>query len=337
MGADLVEEIMRIDGLDNVEIPALISIAPAVETLAHEAAYREKLANYLSGAGFNEIFTNSISNSAYYGEETLAQTVKMINSLSAELDVMRPDMLQSGLESIAYNLNRKNNDLLLYEFGKVYSTPAPGKYTENNRLAIYVTGKKSKDGWKLKGEKADFYFVKAITEKLVSLLGLNLSAWQTASEAGFTAAIAAKIKNDTIATTGILSNELLGRFDIKQPVYYASLDWDRLMELSKKQRLHFTEIPKYPAVQRDLAIVVDKALPYEAVEKATTAAKISRLKAVNLFDVFESDKLGTGKKSMAINFTFLDEEKTMTDKEIDGMMGKIISAYEKELNAEVRK
>lgn len=337
MGADLVEEIMRIDGLDNVEIPALISIAPAVETLAHEAAYREKLANYLSGAGFNEIFTNSISNSAYYGEETLAQTVKMINSLSAELDVMRPEMLQSGLESIAYNLNRKNNDLLLYEFGKVYSTPAPGKYTENNRLAIYVTGKKSKDGWKLKGEKADFYFVKAITEKLVSLLGLNLSAWQTASEAGYTAAIAAKIKNDTIATTGILSNELLGRFDIKQPVYYASLDWDRLMELSKKQRLHFTEIPKYPAVQRDLAIVVDKALPYEAVEKATTAAKISRLKAVNLFDVFESDKLGTGKKSMAINFTFLDEEKTMTDKEIDGMMGKIISAYEKELNAEVRK
>lgn len=337
MGADIVEEIMRIDGLDNVEIPAMITIAPATETLAHEAAYREKVANYLAGTGFNEIFTNSITNSAYYDEATLEQTVKMINSLSAELNVMRPDMLQTGLESVAYNLNRKNSDLLFYEFGKIYGSSGIGKYTENNRLAIYVTGKKTRDGWKLKADKADFYFVKSVVEKVINLLGLQITAYTAEADPNYQVMASAKIKNDTIARVGILSPQLLSRFDIKQPVFYADLNWDRLTELCKKLKLEFTGIPKYPAVQRDLAIVVDKSLTYDAVEKATGNTKISRLKSMNLFDVFESDKLGAGKKSMAINFTFLDEEKTMTDKEIDGMMGKIITAYEKELNAEVRK
>lgn len=337
IGADLVEEIMRIDGLDNVEIPSMITISPATETLGHEAAYKERISEYLSGSGFHEIFTNSITNSAYYSEEVLAHTVKMINNLSGELNVMRPDMLQTGLETIAHNLNRKNSDLQLYEFGKTYAVTAAGKYTEKNHLTIYVTGNKHADGWKVKSSKTDFYFVKAVFEKVLATLGLDAVNYSQEETAGFDAALTAKIKNDTVAILGMPASETLNRFDIKQPVFYANLDWDKLMELSRKQKLQYREIAKYPAVQRDLAIVVDKSLPYEQVEKATANARINRLRSVNLFDVFESEKLGAGKKSMAISFTFLDEEKTMTDKEIDGMMGKIIAAYEKELNAEVRK
>ena len=335
--ADIVEEIMRNDGLDNVDIPTMITIAPATETLSHENAYTEKTAQYLSATGFNEIFTNSITNSAYYSEETLQQTVKMINNLSEELNVLRPDMMQTGLESVAWNLNRKNNDLQFYEFGKTYEISGTGKYKEKNHLALYISGKKNAGGWKIKGEKADFFYLKGIFEKIMEVLGLTGVSYAESSTENLSVCVQAKIKNDTIATMGVLSNAVLDRFDIKQAVLYADLDWDKLTQLNRKSTIRYSEIPKYPAVQRDLAIVVDKSLRYEAVEKATQSAKLNKLKSVNLFDVFESEKLGANKKSMAVSFTFLDEEKTLTDKEVESMMNKIISAYETELNAEIRK
>ena len=337
IAADIVEEIMRIDGLDNIDIPAMITIAPAVETLAHESAYKEKIATYLSGSGFNEIFTNSITNSAYYNEEILQSTVKMINNLSEELNVMRPAMMESGLVTIAHNLNRRINDLQLYEFGKTYSVTETGKYKEDNHLSVYITGKKNADSWKTKSDKTDFYFIKAVVEKIISALGLTINGYAALVTPGIATGCQAMIKKDVIATLGIVSDTVLNRFDIKQPVFYADIDWDKLMALNKKVTIRHNDIPKYPAVQRDLAIVVDKALPYEAVEKATTNAGVNKLTNINLFDVFESEKLGTGKKSMAISFTFLDTEKTLTDKEIDGMMNKIIGAYETELKAEIRK
>ncbi|MBK7433406.1 MAG: phenylalanine--tRNA ligase subunit beta [Chitinophagaceae bacterium] len=337
LGADIVEEIMRIDGLDNVEIPAIITIAPAVETLAVEAACREKTAEYLSGSGFREIFTNSITNSAFYSGDMLDSTVKMINSLSKELDVMRPDMIQTGLQAVSYNLNRKNNDLQLYEFGKTYSVNETGRYLETNQLAIYITGNKQSDGWRSKAEKADVYFLKAVVVKVLSLLGLSPASFSQEIMQNYSSCLVVKLKNESVGSLGIVDPALLEGFDIKQPVFYACLDWDILIKNHQKLKIRFQDIPKYPAVQRDLAIVVDRSLQYEAVEKTTLDARISKLKTVNLFDVFESEKLGPGKKSMAISFTFLDEEKTMTDKEIDGMMGRIITAYEKELNAEIRK
>ena len=335
--ADIVEEIMRIDGLDNIEIPAMITIAPAVETLAHEAAYQERIAEYLSGSGFTEIFTNSITNSAYYSDAVLKGTVKMINNLSAGLNVMRPQMLQTGLESIAYNLNRKNTDLKFYEFGKTYSVTASGKYQEKNNLSVYITGHKNTEGWKLKSGPADFYFLKAVVEKILRVLGLENIQYTEEPDHSFDTCVYAGIKNDRVAAMGNISKAVLEVFDIRQSVFYAELDWDKLMEINKKIKLQFAEIPKYPAVQRDLAIVVDKSMAFETIEKATHSANINKLKSINLFDIFESPKLGEGKKSMAINFTFLDEEKTLTDKEIDGMMNKIIGTYEKELGAKIRK
>jgi phenylalanyl-tRNA synthetase beta chain len=335
--ADIVEEVMRIDGLDNIDIPSTISIAPSVETLHHESASREKISGYLVGLGFNEIFTNSITNSAYYTEDEMKTTVKMINSLSAELDVMRPSMLETGLESIAYNLNRKNNDLQFFEFGKVYGSSVAGKYDEVQHLSLLITGKTSADGWKQKSAKSDFYFAKGVCEKLVTMAGLKINAYSTEENSRLDNCVAMKVKNETVAIIGSVKKKTLERFGIKQPVLYVDIVWDKLTAFSKKIKIEYVEIPKFPYVHRDIAIVVDKGLKYEAVEKATYSAKINKLKSVNLFDIFESDKLGAGKKSMAISFTFLDDEKTMTDKEIDAMMAKITASYEKELNAEVRK
>lgn len=335
--ADIVEEIMRIDGLDNVEIPSAISISPAVETLERENACKEKVAAYLIGNGFSEIFTNSITNSAYYSEDVLQSSVKMINSLSAELNIMRPSMMETGLESVAYNLNRKNSDLLFFEFGKTYHTSEANKYTEQQHLSLYVTGNTTPANWKHKGEKADFYFIKGIVDKIGKLLGVTINVFVSASADKLSNAVVAKVKNEVVAELGSISKKTLATFDIKQNVFYADINWDKLLELNKKQQITFTGIPKYPAVYRDLAIVIDKGIAYEQVEKATFNAKISRLQSLNLFDVFENEKIGADKKSLAVSFTFLDEEKTMTDKDIDAMMSKIVSSYEKDLNAVVRK
>lgn len=335
--ADIVEEIMRIDGFDNVEIPAAISISPATETLARAAAYKEKIAVSLTGMGFNEIFTNSITNAAYYPEALLKTTVKMINSLSGELNVMRPAMMETGLESIAFNCNRKNNDLQFFEFGKTYATTGISKYTEQQHISIYITGKNHTDGWKVKGQRMDFYFAKGIFKKLVSLMGLKVSEYQQAVGNKLDDLLQAKIHNETVAEIGNVNKETLNLFEIKQPVVYIDINWDKLLQLNHATNIKYSGIPKFPSAARDLAIVVDKSLSYQTVQNITRDIKLSRLQSVNLFDVFESEKLGIHKKSMAISFTFLDEEKTLTDKEIDGMMGKIIATYEKELGAEIRK
>ncbi len=337
IAADLVEEIMRIDGLDNVDIPQMITIAPAVETLAHEATYKEKVADYLTGLGFNEIFTNSITNSKYFTEATLQTTVKMINNLSEDLNVMRPSMLETGLETIAYNLNRKNNNLQFFEFGKTYSTDAVGSYAENNHLSLFVTGNKTEGDWNNKAQKTDFYFIKGVLEKTAALTGVSINEFVIITNEKLDNAVEIKVKNEVIATAGTVNKQTAAKFDCKQSVLYADINWDKLMQLNKNNRISFKEISKFPAVQRDLAIVVDKGIQYQQIEKTTFAAKLGKLKNVNLFDVFESEKLGANKKSMAVSFTFLDEEKTMIDTEIDAMMNKIIGAYENELGAEVRR
>ena len=193
------------------------------------------------------------------------------------------------------------------------------------------------DNWKSKAEKSDIYFAKGVVEQIMSLLGIKISAYNKEAHEKLDNCIAAVAKNEAVATIAAVNKKTLSKFDIKQPVFYADINWDKVIALHKKQTIAFTEISKFPAVQRDLAIVVDKAVAYEQVDKATKGAKINKLQSVNLFDVFENEKLGAGKKSMAVSFTFLDEEKTMTDKDIDAMMSKIIASYEKELNAQIRK
>ena len=335
--ADIVEEIMRIDGLDNIEITGQVTTIPSIEILHHEEAFREKTAVCLTGTGFYEIFTNSITNSAYYDKELLSVAVGMANNLSDDLNIMRPSMLETGLERIAFNLNRKNNAIRFFELGKIYSTNKKGKYLEKNCLAIYTSGKKEVDSWRRKTENADIFFGKAVVERVLRGLGLAVTSYKEGGDRRMTVDLHICINHDVVGSMGMVNNDVLDQFEIKQLVFYASLDWDKLLELNKKKNIRFTDISKYPSVERDLAILVDRSVRYETVENAISDARINKLKRHALFDVFESEKLGTGKKSMAISFTFQDEEKTLTDKETDGMMNKIISIFEKKLNAEVRK
>ncbi|MDB5222672.1 MAG: phenylalanine--tRNA ligase subunit beta [Chitinophagaceae bacterium] len=330
--ADIIEEIMRIDGYDNVEIPSAITISPAVETAGFEASYKEKVANYLIGLGFSEILTNSITNSAYYTEDVLNNSVKLLNNLSAELDVMRSSLLETGLECVARNINHKNNNLLLFEFGKAYSTSAIGNYNEEEHLCLYASGNKNESGWRGKENKVDIYFIKGVCEKLFRLSGINNTNFKVAGSS-----LNTFINDDLVAEINAADRNKLEQFSIKQPVFFADINWEKLTANARKIKIEFSEISKYPEVHRDISMIVSKNISYENVERLTKDLNITKLVNIKLFDIFESEKLGLDKRSLAISFTFVDKEKTLTDKEIDGMMNKIIVSYEKELSAEIRK
>ncbi len=336
--ADVVEEIMRVDGYDNVAIPQHISISPSVEALGYEIALKDRLATVLAGNGFHEIVTNSITNSAYFDEATLQHSVKMLNSLSAELNIMRPSMLESGLECIVHNLNRKNNRLRLFEFGKTYhSSGEPGKYGEEEQLCLYITGALQETSWKQKEAKSDFYYIKGLVVSLLQSANTGSLQAEAAAQNDLEYALHIRQGENTLATIGLVGSKKLEQFDIKQPVWYATLHWKNIVAIASHNRDGYTEVPKFPSVQRDLAIVVDRQLAYEKVETAIRNLRMQRLQGVKLFDVFESDKLGVNKKSFAVNFTFLDREKTLKDEEVESMMSKIMRVMEKELDAEIRK
>ncbi|OIR12711.1 phenylalanine--tRNA ligase beta subunit [mine drainage metagenome] len=333
--ADIVEEILRIDGLDNIDIPTSITISPSVEVAGLKETLKEKISNYLVGLGFNEIFTNSITNSKYFSEEVLQSTVKMINNLSAELDVLRPSMLETGLEIIAYNINRKNNNLQFFEFGKTYASKEVGHYKEDEHLALYLTGSDHEESWREKSKQLDFYKAKGIIAGIFNLSGAGDIHFT--KEESNDLSIAFYHGKKQLGRLGKVGKKQLADFDIKQPVYFVDIYFADLLKLSEKQKIVYKEVPKFPVVQRDLALIVNRATTYEALEAAVKKTKLSKLQSVRLFDVFESDKLGADKKSMAVNFTFLDEDKTLTDKETDSMVNKLIDVFEKELGAEIRK
>ncbi len=335
--ADLVEEILRIDGLDNIEIPSTINSSPAIDANFSTQQLKEKTANYLTGLGFCEMMTNSITNAAYYDKEDLQDAVKMLNSLSAELNIMRPSMLETGLESIAWNLNRKNNNLKLFEFGRTYKVLPDGKYEEQEHLWLYLTGNVAETGWRNKTVAVDFHFVKGATVAVLNLLGIAVEKFEIVENKKLNPQLVCKINGFSIATIAEVKKTILSTFDIKQAVFIVDFNWENLLHLLPMLKTKVVEIPKFPAVHRDLAMVVSKQLNYEEVETVVQKLKLSKLRKQSLFDIFESEKLGVNKKSLAVSFTFLDEEKTLTDSEIDGWMNKIRTSLEKELQVEIRK
>jgi phenylalanyl-tRNA synthetase beta chain len=261
----------------------------------------------------------------------------MINSLSADLDIMRPSLLPTGLEVIAHNINRKNANLSLFEFGKVYGKEADGSYTETKYLAIYASGDTSESAWNQKSKKADYYSLKATCEKVFAAAGIKNISYEATSNADFDLAAAVKIKNMEVGIMGSISEKRNKEFGIKQPVFVAHLNWDALINSITSKGLKYEEVSKFPSVQRDLALLVDKNVTYAQVEKTAASLNLPQLQSTRLFDIFESEKLGAGKKSMAVNFSFGDFNKTLTDVEIDEMMNKMIAACEKQLGAEIRK
>ncbi|MBX9779844.1 MAG: phenylalanine--tRNA ligase subunit beta [Chitinophagaceae bacterium] len=330
--ADLVEEILRIDGLDNVEIPQSITISPATEQLGIKENLKEKIAAFLVGRGFSEIVTNSITNSTYFEHDDVT-IVKMLNNLSTELDTLRPTMLETGLETIAYNINRKNNSLQLFEFGKTYH-PQESGYREEEHCTLYITGKKNEQGWRTKAVNNDFFDLKGITTAVLQWCGLQHISIQETEQVGY---FTVKAGKQNLGFLQEVSIQKLRNFDIKQPVYQLDINFNTLVKAVESIRVTYKEVNKFPEVTRDLSLVVDRNITYQQLEKVVQQAKPAKLQSMRLFDVFESDKLGANKKSMAVSFTFADDTKTLTDKEIDSMMQKLIGGFEKEIQAEIRK
>ncbi len=325
--ADIVEEVLRIDGLDNIEIPEKLSIS-LLRPRQNDIALREKLSTLLCGMGLQEIVTNSIVNSRYYpGNETL---VRMINSLSSELDVMRPSMLECGLEVIAYNCNRKNTDLALYEFGNVYGT-TEGKYAQEAFLAIWLTGQMVPAGWEKKTQPASVYYLKGILKNLADASGIVNAGFSANEEE-----VSLKWKNKPLAIIRTVTDTRTAEFGIKQKVVFAEIRWEYWQKAAAAARVSFREIPRFPSVERDLAIVIDKNVPYEHIATTTEKLKLEALRGFDVFDIFESEKLGAGKKSLALNFVFRLNDRTLTDAETEQLMSQLSEAYKSEFNAQIR-
>jgi phenylalanyl-tRNA synthetase beta chain len=328
---------MRIDGFDNIAIPSTITFSPASGYDGQDESWKEKTTATLVGLGFHEMLNNSITHSAFYTEAELASGVRMMNSLSAELDMLRPSMLETGLQTVAHNLNRKNLDLRLFEFGKTYHVGGRGTYEETDHLCLFVSGQKQAASWQSRPLASDLFYIKGIVRSLFAHLGLAEPDYQPVSDSRIDGALSAAHQDQPLVTLGSVSRSTLDRFDIRQDVWYADIRWSLLMDILRGKGIRYVELPKYPSVQRDLAIVVDKSLAYGKVRETLDGMSIARLRQYQLFDVFESDKLGEGKKSMAMSFRFRDEEKTLTDDEVDQMMQKIIRIFEKDLQAQVRR
>jgi phenylalanyl-tRNA synthetase beta chain len=331
MQADVVEEIMRIDGLDNIPFTGKIAYSLPQSSKAYKANTKQYIATQLVAKGFFELFTNSITNAAYYPDNT--SIVKMMNSLSANLDTMRYSMLETGLEAVAYNLNRKNNQLKFFEFGKVYAQQRHQEsdeltFTETEQLAIYVSGNYRMPYYDEKAKAVDLYYVRGVVESLLP----NLKLVFEVKSNGLTILF----KNKHLGSIEEVQSQTLKQFDIKQAVWYAVLDWEAVKTGIENHKQVFTEIPRFPTMQRDLAMVVDKNVKYQDIQIAVKQAKSKLLQTVNLFDVFESDKLGKDKVSYAVNFSFYDNQKTLTDTEVEAEMKGIIQALETKIGAVVR-
>jgi phenylalanyl-tRNA synthetase beta chain len=336
--ADVVEEIMRIDGYDNVEIPAAIMMSPSPDLLGPAERRREQVSNYLCGAGFSEIVTNSITNSAYYTAEQLGTAVAMLNNLSTDLNLLRPHMLETSLEAVAYNLNRRNFSLQLFEFGKTYHRQINAPvYDERQHCCLVVSGQQRPQSWNKTAEPADFFVLKGLVQNLMNLLGIGQVSWQVATDQPHVHGLTIMAGAHTIGHLGVVHQQKLQAFGIKQPVVMADLDWGAMLAQAQQHSVAFTELNKYPTVERDLSIVVTNATNYAAVEKAIGQAQIGILQASQVVDLFEGEILGEGKKSLTLRFTFADHTKTLTDKETDAAMQRLVQALENNLAAEIRR
>jgi phenylalanyl-tRNA synthetase beta chain len=346
--ADVIEEILRIYGYNNIEISNHVN-----STLTYpEKPDREKIVNIiselLSSNGFAEIMCNSLNPSEWYEQNSdfdKEQLVMLANPLSSDLNAMRQSLLFGGLSSVAWNLNRQNPDLKLYEFGHCYFHyksgqihPKAGDYSEREALDLFITGDINKPSWNSKSELTDFFLIKSAVEMILARLGIKPEelAQSESDKKYFAESITYLHNNKLLAAVGRISKSYLLRFDIRQDVYYGHIDWDLLLKSTRNHVVSFHELPKYPAVRRDLALLIDRSVKFSQIREIALKTERNLLKDVSLFDVYESDNLGTNKKSYAVSFILRDDLKTLTDKNIEKVMNNLIRAYEKEINAQIR-
>ena len=348
---DVVEDILRIYGYNNVEIPTQLKSSLVIKG---DEDLKHKLANLVSeqlvGQGFNEILNNSLTKGAYYEGRNaypVENSVKIMNPLSTDLNVMRQTLLFGGLESIQHNVNRKRQNLRFFEFGNVY-TYDPEKQTDDNPMLAYkeqyhcsllITGKRVEGSWAHANEDSSIYELKAYVINIIRRIGVSQNQFVVKKSDNDIFSTGVTIENrggKKLYELGIISKKLLKQFGLENPVYYAELNWTALMKIAKKNEVLYTEVPKFPAVSRDLALLVDNSVEFAQIEQIARQTEKKLLKNVELFDVYEGDKLPAGKKSYAVNFILQDNEKTMGDKQIDAIMQKLIANLKKQLNAELR-
>ena len=336
---DVIEEILRIYGYNNIgmtgRINASLSIAPKPD--AHKI--QERVSDLLSSNGFHEGMSNSLTKSSYTdGLDSLKKESQVIlmNPLSQDLNAMRQTLMFGGLEGLAYNINRKIPDVFLYEFGKTYNRYGDD-FIEESRLALWMTGNKQEESWNAKKEKVDFFHMKGLVEKILQKLGLNqgVSLTQTQTDL-LSEAIVYKIRKKKVVKLGMVRKSILKNFGIKQEVFYADINWDAIIEMLKNQKTTYKQVSKFPAVRRDLALLLDENVAFAELEAIALRTDKNLLKEVKLFDVYQGDKLPEGKKSYALSFVFRDEEKTLTDKVVDKVILKIFKSLEHHLKVELR-
>jgi len=348
---DVIEDILRIYGYNNVEIPSTLKSSLTTKGEEDKSNKLQNLiAEQLVGCGFNEILNNSLTRAAYYdGLESYPSNhlVMLMNPLSADLNSMRQTLLFGGLESIAHNANRKNADLKFFEFGNCYYFDADKKnpektlaaYAEDYHLGLWVTGKKVSNSWIHADENSTVYELKAYVENILKRLGLDLRNLVVGNLTDdiFAAALTVHTRGGKrLATFGVVTKKLLKAFDIDNEVYYADLDWKELMRAIRSVKVSFKEISKFPAVKRDLALLLDKNIQFAEIEKIAYETEKKLLKEVELFDVYEGKNLEAGKKSYAVSFLLQDETQTLNDKMIDKIMSKLVKNLEDKLGAKLR-
>ena len=356
---DVIEDILRIYGYNNVEFPEKLNTSLSYNPKPNPVALQIRISEQLTAQGFNEILNNSLTKVSYYEsleQSSLATCVKIMNPLSQDLGVMRQTLLFGGLESIQRNANRKNADLKFYEFGNCYHYDADKiatrqakdpkweydplyAYSEEPHLALWITGNKAAQSWIQKEEKASFYTLNAYVNNVLRRLGVNIAncTLEALDNELCTDGMVIKAPNGKqIGFMGIVSNKLLKAFDIDNPVYYADLDWNMLLRLNKQYKPVINDLPKFPEVKRDFALLVDKSVKFADLAKAALAAEKKLLKAVNLFDVYEGKNLEDGKKSYALSFILQDAENTLKDKQIEAIMAKLLKTFEEKFDAKLR-
>lgn len=348
---DVIEDILRIYGYNNVEIPTTLKSSLVAETETDKSNKLQNLvAEQLVGAGFNEIMNNSLTKAAYYDDLTsypAKNLVRLMNPLSSDLNVMRETLLFGGLETIARNANHKNPDLKLFEFGNCYyyreekrnEDKALAPYSESYHLALWLTGKDKQGSWIHADEDNNAYMLKAYVENILGRVGLHMRdlTIENLSTDIYASAVVIKTQGGKrLAMIGTVTRKLLKQFDIDNAVFFADINWIEVMRSIRSLKVSFKELPKFPAVRRDLALLVDKNVQFAQIEKLVFDADRKLVKSVNLFDVYEGKHLEAGKKSYAISITLQDENQTLNDKVIDKVMQKIIKSLEERAGARLR-
>ncbi len=344
--ADVVEEVLRIYGYNNVEIPGKMNASIVISPKPDKELLQNMVADLLSARGFNEIMNNSLTKEAYYTKHNFRpeRLVHIVNPLSQDLNVMRQTLLFGGLESLVYNLNRKVHDMKLYEFGNTYfrDSEKPGvalpPYIEQPCLAMFMTGRSHMENWYVQDKVHTFFDLKDAAFAVLNKMGISsdlITIRQDASEFPFAFYSALFVNDRQIGKIGKVNPKVLKDFDLKQDVFYGELDWEGILTIGSGKTLVFKEVPRFPAVRRDLALLLNSDISFSDIETIASQTEQKLLKEINLFDVYQDEKLGKNKKSYAVSFLF-QADKTLTDKEVDKVMNKLTKAFEQKLSAAIR-